>query len=259
MKNKNSAATRVPLGQYQIGFAYPSSELATRGGFAQAGCWYVETHNNVDCYASAAILSRSFEPANLEPSRFCVTNPINAGLSLTKRFNELAAVASPCLFCSKPTTATICERCQAAHCSHCGDKLNAGDCDRCLVRSASVARAMGLELDERAFLTSIETQLQNGPNGQEDSEAAETPVEIPDCNFPVEFIPQRWENNNLYPADPLGETTWLVPVESLRNINQDTYEADDLRFSTPSPRWVQDWSGPFEIRWDESLENHATS
>jgi hypothetical protein len=67
----------------------------------------------------------------------------------------------------------------------------------------------------------------------------------------VTFHPQAWQNDYAIPVDPQGPTTWLVPVERLRGIETHSYDADELRFEDTAPAWVREWSGPFEIDWDE--------
>lgn len=71
----------------------------------------------------------------------------------------------------------------------------------------------------------------------------------------VEFTPQAWIGDTAYPADPDGDTCWLVGKEefveltgkSPDEIEDDNYESDRLRESENAPQWVKDWSGPFAI------------
>jgi hypothetical protein len=67
----------------------------------------------------------------------------------------------------------------------------------------------------------------------------------------VTFHPQAWQNDYAIPVDPQGPTTWLVPVEKLKDIERGTYDSDRLRLEDEAPEWCREWSGPFEVTWDE--------
>jgi hypothetical protein len=67
----------------------------------------------------------------------------------------------------------------------------------------------------------------------------------------VTFRPQAWQNDYAIDVDPEGETTWQVPASRLSGIKPNTYEADELRYDPEAPEWCENWTGPFEIEWDE--------
>ena len=69
----------------------------------------------------------------------------------------------------------------------------------------------------------------------------------------VRFHPQAWVNDWAIDVDPQGETEWEVG-EISDDLEDNTYESDDLRFHENAPRWVHNWAGPFyiEILRDEA-------
>lgn len=75
----------------------------------------------------------------------------------------------------------------------------------------------------------------------------------------VTFLPQAWVNDYAETVDPEGPTTFEVEAEALKDINPYSYEADDLRFHDNAYEWMQEWSGPFEIFWDELEVEEANS
>ena len=79
----------------------------------------------------------------------------------------------------------------------------------------------------------------------------------------AEFIPQIWVNDYAIKADPLGETKFDVTAAILEmdkytalDLVDDTYETDELRYSTNAPEWVQEWSGPFYIRVETEIARY---
>ncbi len=70
----------------------------------------------------------------------------------------------------------------------------------------------------------------------------------------VRFRPQVWLNDYALDVDPAGPTTWQVPAARLAGIRMGTYESDLLRFDPQVPDWIKDWTGPFEVEWDELEE-----
>ena len=68
------------------------------------------------------------------------------------------------------------------------------------------------------------------------------------------FMPQAWQNKYAVEVDPLGEVTWDVTADIIemgeteaRKLELDAYAMDDLRYLPSAPKWMADWSGPFEI------------
>jgi hypothetical protein len=77
---------------------------------------------------------------------------------------------------------------------------------------------------------------------------------IPEGRFRARFVPQAWVRDNAIGVDPQGPTSWDCTefVESAdREWRERTvatgHDIDDLLRSDPNaPRWIRDWSGPFE-------------
>lgn len=69
----------------------------------------------------------------------------------------------------------------------------------------------------------------------------------------VRFHPQAWFNDWAIEVDPQGETEW-EEGDVADDVQDDTYESDELRLHNNAPQWVRDWAGPFyiEILRDEA-------
>lgn len=67
----------------------------------------------------------------------------------------------------------------------------------------------------------------------------------------VIFAPQEWLDDLAMPAKPLGRTAWKVAPSRIKDLRMGTHESDALRECDNAPEWCRDWSGPFEITWDE--------
>lgn len=74
------------------------------------------------------------------------------------------------------------------------------------------------------------------------------------------FIPQMWIRDYAVPVEPLGEQKFDVtdalkgwPTDLLLDLQDDSYETDDLRDLPTAPEWIREWGGPFAIRVRESL------
>jgi len=70
----------------------------------------------------------------------------------------------------------------------------------------------------------------------------------------LRFRPQAWVNDWALSVDTDHPDIWEMPVSMLLNRfpteqdwNDRHYDRDDLRFEEAAPRWIQDWSGPFEV------------
>ena len=77
------------------------------------------------------------------------------------------------------------------------------------------------------------------------------------------FHPQAWINDYAVEVDPEGETEFDVTPEILAfdraaalELEDDSYDSDDLRFAAAAPKWVQEWSGPFWIEVAASIVEH---
>ena len=66
----------------------------------------------------------------------------------------------------------------------------------------------------------------------------------------VRFRPQAWHDDYAIDVDPGGETLAYFPASKLHGIEPHTYEADHLRYEPEAPEWWENWTGPFEIEWD---------
>ena len=68
------------------------------------------------------------------------------------------------------------------------------------------------------------------------------------------FRPQAWVNDYAIAVDPESPDVWTVSLalflerfpteEDWSSFHQDR---DDLRFEGSAPKWIRDWSGPFEV------------
>lgn len=60
------------------------------------------------------------------------------------------------------------------------------------------------------------------------------------------FHPQAWVNDYAIDVDPEGKTEWNVEIVP-DDLEDNSYESDELRFHDNAPQWVKDWSGPFWV------------
>ena len=68
------------------------------------------------------------------------------------------------------------------------------------------------------------------------------------------FHPQVWtgrKNDIIIPALSRSDTSWEVDACHIEGIEECSYEADNLRNLPETPKWIQDWDGPFEITWSD--------
>ncbi|WIW89606.1 hypothetical protein K3M67_06510 [Sphingobium sp. V4] len=70
----------------------------------------------------------------------------------------------------------------------------------------------------------------------------------------LRFRPQAWIRDNAFDVDPEQPDTWDIPVAILLNRfpteddwHEDYGARDDMRFEGRAPRWIREWSGPFEV------------
>jgi hypothetical protein len=63
------------------------------------------------------------------------------------------------------------------------------------------------------------------------------------------FLAQEWIGDTAYPILRENPPSWFVTVESLPEPF--SCESDNLRFLGDSPQWVRDWSGPFEVDFQQ--------
>lgn len=74
----------------------------------------------------------------------------------------------------------------------------------------------------------------------------------------VTFRPQSWQNDYAIPAEPEGETFFLVPAEDVRGIDPCSDDADEALKQHPNaPSWIQDWRGPYEFEWATDAKGQA--
>lgn len=76
----------------------------------------------------------------------------------------------------------------------------------------------------------------------------------PGPSVTLRFRPQAWVNDNAISVDPETPDTWQVPKALLleRFPTMEVWceadnDRDDMRFEGNAPKWVRDWSGPFEV------------
>ena len=74
-------------------------------------------------------------------------------------------------------------------------------------------------------------------------------LEVLESGVTVEFHPQAWQDDYAVPVDPEGETRWVVAQRTAEEIEavKGDLDLDFARFDPFAPKWVRDWSGPFEI------------
>ena len=72
------------------------------------------------------------------------------------------------------------------------------------------------------------------------------------------FLPQAWWNDHAIDVDPSGPTNWTIPLSLLLqrfpsevDWHAKAEDRDDLRHEGDAPRWIRDWSGPFEVSLDD--------
>jgi hypothetical protein len=77
----------------------------------------------------------------------------------------------------------------------------------------------------------------------------------------LRFRPQAWDNNQLREVTPEDESTWIVPLAGLLAVFKDEQEwlgkheeRDNMRYEGTAPRWIRDWSGPFEVELEDDPE-----
>ncbi len=78
-----------------------------------------------------------------------------------------------------------------------------------------------------------------------------------------EFIPQAWVNDFPMQVDDSGANGWFVLIKdvaeltgvALSHLDDDPYARDNLRYAKTAPQWVKDWSGPFEVEFEEVLQS----
>ena len=59
------------------------------------------------------------------------------------------------------------------------------------------------------------------------------------------------KNDIVIPALTRSDVSWEVDACHVENIEEGTYEADNLRNLPETPKWIRDWDGPFEITWNK--------
>lgn len=75
------------------------------------------------------------------------------------------------------------------------------------------------------------------------------------------FHPQAWVNDYAIDADPDGPVEFDVTPEVMamgedmaRAVSNDTGDSDNLRDAMNAPAWIKEWSGPFWIEVEDSIE-----
>lgn len=85
--------------------------------------------------------------------------------------------------------------------------------------------------------------------------------QFPDENIThisLQFHPQEWETH--YREEYAVTARFVIPIEDAQRddgslIAEESQEMDTLKDHESAPDMVRDWSGPFEIRYDEFLDN----
>lgn len=66
---------------YNVSYGYPSSQLATRAGFAGTGCYALTVEGKITGFADKTAALDAGRATGLEPSRWSIDHPLNAHLS----------------------------------------------------------------------------------------------------------------------------------------------------------------------------------
>jgi hypothetical protein len=86
----------------------------------------------------------------------------------------------------------------------------------------------------------------------------------------LKFRPQAWVKDNAVDADPEGDSLWPVSLERFlkmfptrKDWDSEHWDRDEMRLQG-APRWIRNWSGPFEVEladdrdpWDEAGSNRT--
>lgn len=79
------------------------------------------------------------------------------------------------------------------------------------------------------------------------------------------FHPQVWIEDSACAADAEGatefdvtETVLAMGKEAALALKDDRYSTDDLRNDSNAPAWIKNWSGPFWIEVEDSIEQYYT-
>ncbi len=74
----------------------------------------------------------------------------------------------------------------------------------------------------------------------------------------LKFKPQAWVKDYAIEVDPEGPDTWEVSDEEIiqkfpsrTDWETDHYERDDMRYHDNAPKWIREWSGPFEVELND--------
>jgi hypothetical protein len=70
----------------------------------------------------------------------------------------------------------------------------------------------------------------------------------------LRFRPEAWQNDYAVTVDAEGEDTWEIPCSELRalfpteeDFHEDHNERDALHYDHRAPKWIREWSGPYEV------------
>lgn len=75
----------------------------------------------------------------------------------------------------------------------------------------------------------------------------------------LKFRPEAWVNDYAMSVDPEAPApdTWQVPKSTIleefpteEDWNNEAYKRDAMRFEGNAPKWIRDWTGPFEVEID---------
>ena len=72
------------------------------------------------------------------------------------------------------------------------------------------------------------------------------------------FRPQAWQHDYAVDVDPEGPTTWIMNAP-IPLPKPHSYDSDTLRDDPAAPQWCREWSGPFEVEFEDiilSSEGH---
>ena len=70
----------------------------------------------------------------------------------------------------------------------------------------------------------------------------------------IRFVPQIWIRDYATSIDVDFPCEAQIDAVHISGIEPYTYEADNLRYLDEAPTEWREWSGPFEIEWDDDGE-----
>lgn len=100
-----------------------------------------------------------------------------------------------------------------------------------------------------------------GVNDRQTTKLEEVIALDPTTSVKLEFHPEVWVNKMACSADAEGSTEWLVDKSKFLQAFPDSmawdvqdHDRDHSRFEGLAPKWIREWSGPFEVSLAEGVD-----